>query len=349
MEGMIRTVTGDIQPCALGFTQSHEHILLRKGESFKVSSVLWQDEPKKSALELKDYHLAGGRAIVDAQPVGCGRMAGELFGISKASGVKIIASTGFHKLLFYPENHWIYTLSEEKLQELFVSELTRGMFEDGDDALPVKRTSHPAGQIKTAVDTFGLTETYRRLFRAAAGASRETGAPIMIHIEAGADPLPVLELLRSGGIAPERMIFCHLDRACPDLRVHEAVASEGAWLEYDTIGRFKYHSDARECEILKAMTQAGYAGQILLSLDTTRGRLGHYGGEIALTYLIRTFLPQLRSAGIREPLLTRFFVENPAEAFCWKKPSADVRITMIRGDRENENTGYSNLPAARQK
>ena len=46
----IMTVTGQVEPSSLGFTQSHEHILLRKGQSYLVSPQLWQDEPDRSLM-----------------------------------------------------------------------------------------------------------------------------------------------------------------------------------------------------------------------------------------------------------------------------------------------------------
>ena len=311
----IQTVAGRVQPEDLGFTQSHEHILLRKGKSFQVNKVLWQDDTYKSGLELEDYRLAGGSALVDAQPVGCGRMAREMAEISESSGIKIIASTGFHKLIFYPEDHWIQNLPGKDLEELFVSELKEGMFEDGDDAYPEDRTGIAAGQIKTALDTEGLTPRYTRLFLAAASAQKRTGAPVMIHIENGADPEPVFDLFTGEGVPAEKLIFCHLDRACADFEKHLRIARAGAWLEYDTIGRFKYHSDEEEIRLILELFSAGLQDRLLCSLDTTRARLGRYGGDISLTYLIRAFLPALQAAGAAKEQIEKMTVLNPAAAF----------------------------------
>ena len=315
MENVIITVTGPVAPDELGFTHSHEHILLRKGQSFLVNEQLWQDEPEKSLAELRTYAAAGGGAILDAQPVGCGRMALAMQQISEESGVKIIASTGFHKLIFYPQDHWIFTAPAESLRDLYVKELTEGMFDDGDLAWPNLMTTARAGQIKTALDTEGLSERYLRLFTAAAMAQKETGAPLMVHVEKGSDPEELFAFLLDKGIDPGRMIFCHLDRACDDLSVHERLAQAGCFLEYDTIGRFKYHSDADECGMIARLVQAGHAGRLLLSLDTTRARLGAYGGQIDLCYLLHTFLPQLREYGIGEEYIQMFMRENPPMAF----------------------------------
>ena len=179
MADFIRTVTGDISPLELGYCQCHEHLLLAKGKSYTIDPSLYMDDEKKSADELLSYYAAGGRALVDAQPVGCGRMADGLRRISEASGVKIIASTGFHKLLFYPEDHVVYRSSAEELAELFAGELMLGMFVDhvNGEAPFTERGAAKAGIIKTASDGRDITSgedvlpIYRKLFTAAAMAA----------------------------------------------------------------------------------------------------------------------------------------------------------------------------------
>jgi phosphotriesterase-related protein len=100
---MIRTVRGDIAPESLGFCQSHEHLCITKGRPAQVNPDLCIDDPDKSARELTRYREAGGQAVVDAQPVGCGRDPLMLETLSRTSGVHIIASTGFHRLCFTPK------------------------------------------------------------------------------------------------------------------------------------------------------------------------------------------------------------------------------------------------------
>ena len=311
--GTVRTVAGDIAPEKLGFTQSHEHLFLAKGRSWEVNPALCIDDPERSLAELLSYREAGGRSLVDAQPVGCGRSARVLRALSEKSGVGIVASTGFHKAVFYPSDHWLFSMPEEELRALYIRELTVGMAEDCDNVRPAVWTDIRAGQVKAALDACGLEGPYEKLFRAACGAAAETGAPLMIHVERGADAPALADFLEAEGLAPGRMIFCHLDRAEPDLEVHKRLAARGCFLEYDTIGRFKYHSDEREAEILLELAAAGHAGRILLSLDTTRARLRAYGGEPGLDYLIRVFLPLLRERG-GEELARRAMLENPPRA-----------------------------------
>lgn len=309
----IITVRGPIKADELGFCQCHEHIALSSGKSCSVNPALLIDDMEKSLEEVLRYQSAGGCSFIDAQPLGCNRMTEELKGLSEASGIHIIASTGFHKLAFYPEDHWIHTLLSSNLAELFIRELTCGMYVDGDLGLPIRQCDSRAGIIKTAYDTDGLSPRYQELFTAAAKASLQTDRVIMIHVEQNTNPVILQDFLLGLGIAPKNLIFCHMDRACQDMGLHKTILKEGSYLEFDTIGRFKYHSDAHEIQIFRELIDAGYERQLLYSLDTTRSRLKSYTPDaIGLAYILTTFNPALQAAGVSDSRIRLFSVENPA-------------------------------------
>lgn len=311
----IMTVLGRISCKELGFCQCHEHLLLSKGRSYELNPALCMEDIPKSTEELVRYLNAGGTSIVDAQPIGCNRMTEELALISEASGVHIVSSTGFHKLSFYPDSHWIHSIDAKDLAHIFILELTEGMFVNTEDYFPIRQCTLKAGIIKTALDHEGLTPRYQRLFHAAAVASRKTGRPVMIHVEQNTDPLPLLHFLLSNGIKGCQMIFCHLDRVCADLDVHLKIASAGAYLEYDTIGRFKYHSDEHEIRLIQNLIQKGFEKQLLISLDTTAGRLKSYDSTgIGLDYILHTFIPLMYSHKITQEQIHLFTTVNPARA-----------------------------------
>ncbi|MDR1157378.1 MAG: phosphotriesterase [Oscillospiraceae bacterium] len=311
--GGIVTVQGVVAPEALGFCHSHEHLWISPGRSARVNPALCIDDEARSLAELTDFRRAGGGAVVDAQPVGCGRGARALGRLSARSGVHIVAATGFHRMLFYPEEHWIFSWDEAQLAALYARELRLGMCADGDAAPPADWCGHRAGLIKTALDTAWTAQT-RKLFAAAGAAARETGAPLMVHIERGSDPEGLANFWEARGVDLRRVIFCHMDRAVDDLAVHRRLCRRGVTMEYDTVARGRYHSDAREAEIVAEMTAAGFGGQILMGLDVTRARMIRYGGTVGLPYILRTFLPRLIRAGLPASIAARFFTENPARA-----------------------------------
>lgn len=320
----ITTVLGNILPDELGFCQSHEHIYIRSCPAQAGGPI---DDAEKSLAELAAFYQAGGRAIVDAQPVGCGRDAVVLERLAQQSGVHIIASTGFHKLSYYPAEHWVFATSEGELARLFTCELLEGMFLDADAAFPRRPSRIRAGQVKAALESEGLTPPYRNLFGAAANAAKTAHCPLMVHIEQGSSPLVLADFLESRSLAPDQLVFCHLDRAIPDLAVHKELCRRGMYLEYDTIARPKYHDDEKELNIIEEMLAAGYGERLLLSLDTTGARLESYGGTPGLAYIMSGFIPKMRKRGFSEAQIWRFFVENPACVFC--KKTLDILPTSI--------------------
>ncbi len=309
------SVCGPISPKELGFCQSHEHLALSKGRSWEINPDLCIDDTDKSILEACLYREAGGSAILEAQPGGCNRMTEELVRISEKSKVHILASTGFHKLCFYYGDHWIFSRSQDELADFFIRELTEGMFTDADTIFAGKQIRAKAGFVKTALDSCNLTPDYRRLFLAAADAAIFAGRSVMIHVEKDSDPLKLLDLLTRSGIAPTRLIFCHTDRACPNLDIPLELLRAGAFLELDTIGRFKYHDDLTEASIFQNLVEKGYEDQLLFSLDTTQARLRSYTpNAVGLDYLLLVFLEQLRGFGITSEQISKFSHENVLRA-----------------------------------
>jgi len=316
--GTIRTVLGDIPKEQLGFCHSHEHLFIAAGRPAQINSVLQIDDYEKTKNEVQVFHSLGGKAIVDAQPVGCGRMADWLTEVSRQTGIHIIASTGFHKQNFYVEDHWLFRWGEDHLAQIFINEIEDGMYIGADNHEPEIKIPAKAGIIKTAIeeDRPGLIAI--KLLNAAAQASLETKVPIMCHTETHRQGVFVAEHFIKLGVSPENIIICHLDRILDDYSVHKQLAEYGVYLEYDTIGRYKYHTDEEEADLIVQMLDWGYGKSLLLGLDTTRARLKSYGGEIGLDHMKVNFIPFLRNRGVSESAIADMMINNPSHAFSQK-------------------------------
>lgn len=311
---IVETILGPISCDDLGFCHAHEHMFIAAGYNETVVASLRIDNYRLTVEELERYRAAGGMSLVDAQPVGCGRMAHCLTRASVETRVNIIASTGFHKLEFYSPNHWIHSSSQDELTELFISELVQGMYSDGDHKWPSQRLAARAGVIKAAIGSQGPSEEYIRLLEAAAAASCATSVPLLCHTEMGEGAIELVKFLRARSVPKTKIIVCHLDRI-GDVPLNKEVASTGVYLEYDTIGRFKYHSDEDEIDLIHHMVDAGFEDQLLLGLDTTRERLASYGGGIGLDYLKTSFVPKLLKSGLPAGCIRKMTIDNPAAAF----------------------------------
>lgn len=304
----IQTALGEISNDSLGYCQIHEHIFVLPTPASEKNPALCIDDEAKSLAELRDYKAANGRAILDAQPYGAGRCAEILPELSAASGVHIIASTGFHLFDYYPAAQLPANMSDRELVELYAGECTQGARHSKTGALLPFRT----GAVKAALPKEGAAGEYKRLLLAAGIAARDANKLLFIHTEAGEGALEALRLLKPYVPASQVMV-CHADRREGNFELHEVVADTGAYLDYDTIGRFKYHGDQAEIELIAHMVKRGYQKQLLLALDTTAQRLFSYGGSIGLTYIKTTFLPMLKGV-IPDDAIIDMTVKNAARA-----------------------------------
>jgi len=316
---MIQTVLGSVPVDQIKFCHSHEHLFLAEGQPAKINPALRIDNYQLTIEELKSFKKVGGTTVVDCQPIGSGRMEQHLVDASKDTGVQIIASTGFHKLSFYPGSHWIHTYSQSQLEDIFTHELTRGMFVKTDNKKPSKFIPHLAGTIKTAIDEEREKDSEKKWFYAAAKASKKTGTPIICHTESSKQGEILSEFYIDCGVNPEQIIICHLDRHLGNLEAHKKIADKGVFIEYDTIGRFKYHSDSEEASIIIQMLEWGLEDSILLGLDTTRQRLKSYGGSIGLDYIKKNFIPTLKKYGVSDRVIEKMMVHNPRKALSKNK------------------------------
>lgn len=293
----VRTVTGDLPAAQLGHTQCHEHIYLRKGPGYAINPALCMDDYHRSLQELLDYRLAGGITLVDAQPDGFGRDLQKLYDLSKDSGVNIVAVTGFHKRCFLEEP----ALLEESLRALtdrFCREISHAQIK--------------AGAIKTAWDGGLEDKENSKFFQAAAIAAAQTGAPVLIHTEKDTGVFDLMKLFEHYGVAPDRLLFCHLDRTIPDPGLHREVLAAGAYLCYDSVNRLKYVSHEQELSLILRMCAAGFQDRIVLSLDTTAARLRSYGAEdMGLDYLLKDYRPMLEAV-IDSETVKKLYCTNAA-------------------------------------
>ena len=93
----IMTVTGPmaLEEALHGATDAHTHVWIDPVAGQAPGSPAIADWELVLA-ELRAYKALGGSAVVDCQPGGCGRNVGKLLALSQASGVRVVACTGFY-------------------------------------------------------------------------------------------------------------------------------------------------------------------------------------------------------------------------------------------------------------
>ncbi|HET6292555.1 MAG TPA: hypothetical protein VFG33_04250 [Kribbella sp.] len=285
----VMTVLGPVRPAELGYVDAHEHLFLRTpalpGDEF------WDAD--KSTTEAAAVRSSGIGTVIDLTPVGLGRRPSALAKLAADAGLHVVAATGYHRSAHYPAWHWAREVSEDLLLDILLTDLTVGM-DDRDWAgpRPVPSTVR-AGIVKLGASYQRITADEERWFRAGAEAALTVGVPVAVHCETGTATHEILDNLARLGVAADQVLLCHTDRN-PDLELHKELASRGAYLVYDTIGRIKYGPDSRILDLIEGLAAVGLAGQVCLGTDVgRRSMLRAYGGGPGMDVLGRDFLPRL--------------------------------------------------------
>lgn len=312
------TVSGPLEVGRLGVVDAHDHLFMRT----PAQAGQELDDLNRAVAEVNAARASGLGAIVEMTPIGLGRRPDLLRETADRSGVAIIAATGYHRDVHYPEGHWVLEASVETLAERIVADLEVGMHPA--DWLDASLPPDPAraGAIKAGGSYHHVSSRERRRLEAAAIAVKRTGAAVLVHTEIGTAAHEIVDILEGAGATTDRIALAHLDRN-PDPELHAEVAARGVTLEYDTIGRTKYHPDSVVLDLIESVVGAGHLERIVLGLDLgSRDYFRAYGGGPGMRYLMDAFVPRLRRR-LGEAAVDRILVTNPARLFA--SPTADLR------------------------
>ncbi len=289
---LVMTVLGPVPVQALGMTDAHSHLYIGEVTGGDPHAPVLTDEAAV-ARELEEFRAAGGGTIVDCQPgVGCGRDGRVLVRLSRATGIRVVAATGFHRRCYYGPEPPLFAQSATTAADLFVDELENGLLETRD--LP---TVTRPGFIKIAAEAT-LAETPVALLEAAVAAARQTGVAIEMHTERGASVVQLVDCLVSLGLDPERLVVCHVDKR-PDFGLHRELAEAGVMVEYDTFFRPRYEPQTHVWPLIEQMVASGLAHRVALATDMADPQLwAEQGGGPGLVGWHDTIVPGLEKLGL---------------------------------------------------
>jgi predicted metal-dependent phosphotriesterase family hydrolase len=309
-----RTVLGDVAGEALGRVDYHEH-------AFQVTPVLAGDElddEHRSASEFASLKSSGFSSYVDAIPFGPGRQPPALRRLSEKTGIHVVATTGAHKQEHYRSGDPVFLEPEEGLVRRFVADVLDGMPESDAGALGPAAQGVPgagetrvrAGMLKAGVGYWRISSFEQKILSAVAAAHRTTGAPVMVHLDAGTAAFEVIQVLRDQDVRLDHVVLAHVDRN-PDPRLHADLAAAGVYIGYDGFGRAKDWPDSMLIDCLLRAAELGAQNRIMLGTDLARAsRYIAYGGLPGLSYLGTRVLPRLVGAA-GQRAVDDWTVENP--------------------------------------
>ncbi len=280
-----------------GSTLVHEHVLVDFGGAVSPGRYD-RDEVFRLALpKLEEVRKLGCRRFLDCTPNYLGRDPELLARLSGAAGIEIWTNTGIYGAADRKGvPAFARTESAAQLAKRFIAEARNGI-----GGLKPRF-------IKTGVATAPLDELDRKLARAAAIASRETGLTVASHTGRGLAALEQLDIFASEKVSPAKLVWVHAQNE-KDHAIHEKVARAGAWVEFDAFR--EGHSDwQREC--VRWMAAHNLLGKTLIANDSGWYHVGEPGGGnfAGYAFIYTGFLPLL------EPLWRRqLMVENPRRAF----------------------------------
>ena len=319
----IQTLLGAIEAEQIGPTNVHDHIYRDCGKQVDLDDDFRIDNLEKSALELQAFYDAGGRCMVDAEPLGS-RNALALVEIARRVPVHVIATTGFHKSSLYFNDFWGRHYSLDEIVPLLVAEVEEGMELRSYGGPLIRRSTAKAGVVKCGVSYQVIKPLEERWARAAARTHLATGVPIITHTDKGTMALQLIDILASEGVDPQHVVIGHIDRN-PDLGYHMEIARTGAFLQYDGASRAKYYPDNTIIGLIFGMVEQGYGKQIVLAGDNGQASyLRSYGGGPGYVYILETFVPRLRREGLDESVIQDLLVHNPRRALSFVPAAGEV-------------------------
>ncbi len=308
MGGFVRTLTGDLDPAALGPTLIHEHLSVDWGEMLGRPKVPVDRAALADRMvgKMEALAAAGFGAMTECTPVGCGRYVDLFAEVARRSPVRIIGSTGFFHESWCPIHPIAAALDLDALTDLFIREITEGM---GDTLIR-------AGLIKVATGQGRISPVEEKILRAAARARRATGCPIITHLTDSMSQ-EQLDLFAAEGVGADEVIISHVGFAPDAIAEAEGLLRRGANISFDRIGYRVFHPDEHWLRLVEHVTARGWAGQVMLSHDAA---VVAHGLEIAsgenawddYTYIARVFLPRLRKeTPVTEEQIHAMLVLNP--------------------------------------
>ncbi|XP_034937333.1 phosphotriesterase-related protein [Chelonus insularis] len=339
----VETVLGPTRVSQLGKTLTHEHLTLDFNKFYVPPPKLLENYFQSKKIDLTNVGLVkqypysssynvnfndddtlvavledvkmfkkfGGGTIVENTSYGIRRDIPFAKKVSQETGVNIIIGTGHY--VEAVQNMSVLMMSEEKIYDLVMKELTQGCEE-----FPEVK----AGFIGEVGSSWPITDFEKRAIRSAAQVQEQLGSPISFH--PGRNPQAPFEIMRiflEAGGDPRKTIMSHLDRSIPEKAELLEFAKLRSYCQFDLFGtECSYYqldektdmpSDAQRLQRIGWIKEDRGIEQILMSHDIhTKHRLVRYGGH-GYSHILINIVPRMLAKGFSPEEIDAITIVNP--------------------------------------
>lgn len=304
----IPTTAGPVEAADLGRTMGHEHLRSMQEAPRAQFPHLYDDEAalERHVHDVRQLIPFGVETVCDPSPLDLGRDVDVNIEVTNRTGVRFVMATGIYQR-FGEIVDYFRLRDVDVLVDAFVHDLREG----------IQGTDVRAGFIKTAVDEPGMTPDVEKVHRAAARASLETGAPIMVHSNARLRTgLEALRILSEESVPLDRVQIAHVGDAEEPGYAH-AVLAAGAYIGLDRYGADNWLSTPKRNAVLLELCEQGHSSKVILGHDYA-SRIDLFDREVQerdypnwyWTHVFKHVLPELRRAGLTDATLDPMVGDN---------------------------------------
>lgn len=294
----ILTVNGPLTRDEIsGVVLAHEHLAIDLTTPNDPAAVVSDhDQVLAELVAAREQH--GLSLVVDLTCRGMGRDVVLAHAIAEQAGIHLVVATGYYYERFHPPGE--LDVDSEAVAERLLEEIEHGI--DSTGIRPgVLGEIGSSGPIASAAERTSLI--------AAAIAARRSGLSVGTHAHLGQGGLEQLELLTGAGLDPRHICIGHQD-LLDDPSQHRTIATSGAYVGFDTIGKESYQSDDVRLRMLLGLIEDGFERQLLLSNDLSRDAYLETHGGPGLGHVLGPFRDRLHDAGVDETTLELLYRVN---------------------------------------
>lgn len=306
----VETALGRIDVNEIGFCLMHEHIVVANW-SMRQNYTNYYDAEKqipKAIAALKRAGDHGVKSIVDLTPVNLGRDIHTIRRVSEASGVNVIAPTGF----YWTEEPVMHGWDAKAIANYMIRDIRDGILDTG-----IK-----AGIIKCATDNPGVDAFNKKLLQAAAIAHRETGVPISTHTTVANTSARDQQIaFAEFGVDLTRIVIGHCGDST-DLDYLQSILDRGSFIGMDRFGLEAMLPTDQRVQTVAKLCAKGFAGQMVVSHDACSYQdffdqkyIEQFAPHWHYEHVPKDVLPALLEAGVSQADIDTMTIENPKKIF----------------------------------